>query len=196
MAQIESAGMKQTRKYMCMFVVFWFYQDISACIRKIWDQTGPWKNGINIKIVCKTLCCRCFRHTGPLSGRKCGYSWSAPGLLFWWFLLWFVCFDSITTKLERALEKVAPLLRETFVDFAPFLSRTLLGSHGQELLIEGTAACSELPAGQSLRLTFLHRSCMSAVVKFNLISLHSAWAVLPSLVTGLSKRQNASFLII
>lgn len=36
------------------------------------------------------------------------------------------------------MEKVAPLLRETFVDFAPFLSRTLLGSHGQELLIEGT----------------------------------------------------------
>ncbi|KFU90172.1 Neurobeachin, partial [Chaetura pelagica] len=44
---------------------------------------------------------------------------------------------SITAKLERALEKVAPLLREIFVDFAPFLSRTLLGSHGQELLIEG-----------------------------------------------------------
>nr|XP_032812267.1 neurobeachin-like isoform X5 [Petromyzon marinus] len=44
---------------------------------------------------------------------------------------------SITTKLERALEKVAPLLREIFVDFAQFLSRTLLGSHGQELLIEG-----------------------------------------------------------
>uniref|UniRef100_A0A4W3JRA7 Neurobeachin n=1 Tax=Callorhinchus milii TaxID=7868 RepID=A0A4W3JRA7_CALMI len=47
-------------------------------------------------------------------------------------------FNSITAKLERALEKVAPLLREIFVDFAPFLSRTLLGSHGQELLIEGT----------------------------------------------------------
>lgn len=45
-------------------------------------------------------------------------------------------FNSITAKLERALEKVAPLLREIFVDFAPFLSRTLLGSHGQELLIE------------------------------------------------------------
>lgn len=26
------------------------------------------------------------------------------------------------------------------MDFAPFLSRTLLGSHGQELLIEGTGA--------------------------------------------------------
>ncbi|XP_031407987.1 neurobeachin-like [Meleagris gallopavo] len=47
---------------------------------------------------------------------------------------------SITAKLERALEKVAPLLREIFVDFAPFLSRTLLGSHGQELLIEGTVS--------------------------------------------------------
>nr|XP_028582325.1 neurobeachin isoform X2 [Podarcis muralis] len=46
-------------------------------------------------------------------------------------------YSSITAKLERALEKVAPLLREIFVDFAPFLSRTLLGSHGQELLIEG-----------------------------------------------------------
>uniref|UniRef100_S4RHN2 Uncharacterized protein n=1 Tax=Petromyzon marinus TaxID=7757 RepID=S4RHN2_PETMA len=46
---------------------------------------------------------------------------------------------SITTKLERALEKVAPLLREIFVDFAQFLSRTLLGSHGQELLIEETS---------------------------------------------------------
>uniref|UniRef100_A0A4W6ES33 Neurobeachin n=1 Tax=Lates calcarifer TaxID=8187 RepID=A0A4W6ES33_LATCA len=33
--------------------------------------------------------------------------------------------------------KAAPLLRDIFVDFAPFLSRTLLGSHGQELLIEG-----------------------------------------------------------
>lgn len=46
---------------------------------------------------------------------------------------------SITERLEQALEKAAPLLREIFVDFAPFLSRTLLGSHGQELLIEGTS---------------------------------------------------------
>uniref|UniRef100_A0A8C7QC65 LPS responsive beige-like anchor protein n=1 Tax=Oncorhynchus mykiss TaxID=8022 RepID=A0A8C7QC65_ONCMY len=45
---------------------------------------------------------------------------------------------SISERLEHALDKAAPLLREIFVDFAPFLSRTLLGSHGQELLIEGT----------------------------------------------------------
>uniref|UniRef100_A0A8B9I073 LPS-responsive vesicle trafficking, beach and anchor containing n=1 Tax=Astyanax mexicanus TaxID=7994 RepID=A0A8B9I073_ASTMX len=47
--------------------------------------------------------------------------------------------ESAAERLEHALEKAAPLLREIFVDFAPFLSRTLLGSHGQELLIEGTS---------------------------------------------------------
>uniref|UniRef100_A0AAZ3RAA8 Lipopolysaccharide-responsive and beige-like anchor protein n=1 Tax=Oncorhynchus tshawytscha TaxID=74940 RepID=A0AAZ3RAA8_ONCTS len=46
---------------------------------------------------------------------------------------------TISERLEHALDKAAPLLREIFVDFAPFLSRTLLGSHGQELLIEGTS---------------------------------------------------------
>uniref|UniRef100_A0A8C1N519 LPS-responsive vesicle trafficking, beach and anchor containing n=1 Tax=Cyprinus carpio TaxID=7962 RepID=A0A8C1N519_CYPCA len=51
----------------------------------------------------------------------------------------YVCVFSISERLEHALEKAAPLLREIFVDFAPFLSRTLLGSHGQELLIEGTS---------------------------------------------------------
>ncbi|KAK3100612.1 hypothetical protein FSP39_022596 [Pinctada imbricata] len=44
---------------------------------------------------------------------------------------------SLTERLERALGSVAPLLREIFVDFAPFLSKTLIGSHGQELLIGG-----------------------------------------------------------
>lgn len=44
---------------------------------------------------------------------------------------------SLTQRLERALGSVAPLLREIFVDFAPFLSKTLIGSHGQELLIGG-----------------------------------------------------------
>ena len=44
---------------------------------------------------------------------------------------------SLTERLERALGSVSPLLREIFVDFAPFLSKTLIGSHGQELLIGG-----------------------------------------------------------
>ncbi|KAJ3614490.1 hypothetical protein NHX12_018062 [Muraenolepis orangiensis] len=53
----------------------------------------------------------------------------------------------ISERLEHALEKAAPLLREIFVDFAPFLSRTLLGSHGQELLIEGTKSGGLLWSG-------------------------------------------------
>lgn len=44
---------------------------------------------------------------------------------------------SLTQKLETALGPVCPLLREIMVDFAPFLSKTLVGSHGQELLMEG-----------------------------------------------------------
>ena len=48
---------------------------------------------------------------------------------------------SLTDRLERALGSVAPLLREVFVDFAPFLSKTLVGSHGQELLVGGKGTC-------------------------------------------------------
>ncbi|KAL1460160.1 hypothetical protein WDU94_012097, partial [Cyamophila willieti] len=43
----------------------------------------------------------------------------------------------LTQKLEAALGSVCPLLREIMLDFAPFLSRTLVGTHGQELLLEG-----------------------------------------------------------
>ncbi|XP_052752766.1 neurobeachin [Galleria mellonella] len=44
---------------------------------------------------------------------------------------------SLTRKLETALGPVCPLLREIMLDFAPFLAKTLVGSHGQELLMEG-----------------------------------------------------------
>ena len=46
---------------------------------------------------------------------------------------------TLTQKLELALGSVCPLLREIMVDFAPFLSKTLVGSHGQDLLMEGKA---------------------------------------------------------
>ncbi|CAK1589359.1 unnamed protein product [Parnassius mnemosyne] len=48
---------------------------------------------------------------------------------------------SLTHKLETALGPVCPLLREIMLDFAPFLSKTLVGSHGQELLMEGKLYC-------------------------------------------------------
>uniref|UniRef100_A0A9J8DKQ8 Neurobeachin a n=1 Tax=Cyprinus carpio carpio TaxID=630221 RepID=A0A9J8DKQ8_CYPCA len=55
--------------------------------------------------------------------------WAALGSLYFgtnWNISVYVCLSfstrSITTKLERALEKVAPLLREIFVDFCSFSS--------------------------------------------------------------------------
>lgn len=51
---------------------------------------------------------------------------------------------SLTQKLEMALGSVCPLLREIMVDFAPFLSKTLVGSHGQELLMEGKGTMNQL----------------------------------------------------
>lgn len=45
---------------------------------------------------------------------------------------------NLMERLERVLGSLSPLVREIFVDFAPFLSRTLLGSHGQELVPGGS----------------------------------------------------------
>uniref|UniRef100_A0A8C9U6A5 LPS-responsive vesicle trafficking, beach and anchor containing n=1 Tax=Scleropages formosus TaxID=113540 RepID=A0A8C9U6A5_SCLFO len=62
---------------------------------------------------------------------------------------------SISEKLEQALEGAAALLRDIFVDFAPFLSRTLLGSHGQELLAEGTGLLCMKSSGSVVELVML-----------------------------------------
>uniref|UniRef100_A0A8D0FKN8 Neurobeachin n=1 Tax=Strix occidentalis caurina TaxID=311401 RepID=A0A8D0FKN8_STROC len=80
---------------------------------------------------------------------------------------------SITAKLERALEKVAPLLREIFVDFAPFLSRTLLGSHGQELLIEGLV-CMKSSTSVVELVMLLCSQVRHSLVLIVLVSLRSA----------------------
>ncbi|CAJ0580841.1 unnamed protein product, partial [Mesorhabditis spiculigera] len=40
----------------------------------------------------------------------------------------------LTSKLQTALETTAPLLREIMADFRTFLQRTLLGTHGQEIM--------------------------------------------------------------
>ena len=42
--------------------------------------------------------------------------------------------EKLTSKLETTLSSVCPLLREIMCDFANFLSKTLLGSHGQDLV--------------------------------------------------------------
>ncbi|VDN19921.1 unnamed protein product [Gongylonema pulchrum] len=40
----------------------------------------------------------------------------------------------LTNKLQKALETTAPLLREILTDFRSFLQKTLLGTHGQEIM--------------------------------------------------------------
>ncbi|XP_048826742.1 lipopolysaccharide-responsive and beige-like anchor protein [Brienomyrus brachyistius] len=62
---------------------------------------------------------------------------------------------SVSRRLELVLRRPATLLREIFVDFAPFLSRTLLGSHGQELLAEGTSLVFLQPHGSVVELVML-----------------------------------------
>lgn len=47
---------------------------------------------------------------------------------------------NITEKLERTLTNIAPFLRDIFIEFSQILTRTLVGSHGQELLPSGLHA--------------------------------------------------------
>ncbi|RWS10905.1 hypothetical protein B4U79_03397 [Dinothrombium tinctorium] len=42
--------------------------------------------------------------------------------------------EELSAKLEKSLSSVCVILREIITDFSSFLSKTLLGSHGQELL--------------------------------------------------------------
>ena len=44
---------------------------------------------------------------------------------------------SLSEKVEHGFKSSGSLLREILLDFSPFLSRVLLGSHGQELILEG-----------------------------------------------------------
>uniref|UniRef100_H2YT41 BEACH-type PH domain-containing protein n=1 Tax=Ciona savignyi TaxID=51511 RepID=H2YT41_CIOSA len=50
----------------------------------------------------------------------------------------------VSSRLERSMDQLAPLLRDIFIDFSSYLSKILTGSHGQELLVEGWT-CLVLP---------------------------------------------------
>jgi hypothetical protein len=47
----------------------------------------------------------------------------------------------LTEKLKQSLESVAPLLREIMADFRSFLQKTLLGTHGQEIMNDAKGNC-------------------------------------------------------
>ncbi|CAF4275951.1 unnamed protein product, partial [Rotaria sp. Silwood2] len=50
---------------------------------------------------------------------------------------------NITEKLERTLSNIAPFLRDIFTEFSHILTKTLVGSHGQELIPNGLHALKE-----------------------------------------------------
>jgi hypothetical protein len=50
---------------------------------------------------------------------------------------------NISEKLERTLTNIAPFLRDIFTEFSQILTKTLLGSHGQELLPSGLHALKQ-----------------------------------------------------
>lgn len=51
---------------------------------------------------------------------------------------------NLSERLETALGTCAPLLREVFIEFAPYLTQTLLGTKGQELLRGGKFKASSM----------------------------------------------------
>ena len=59
-----------------------------------------------------------------------------------------------------ALGTVCPLLREIMIDFAPFLSKTLIGSHGQDLLIEGKVDTMRSKSSQKNIILFIRMFMM------------------------------------
>lgn len=50
---------------------------------------------------------------------------------------------NISEKLERTLANIAPFLRDVFTEFSHILTKTLVGSHGQELLPNGLHALKQ-----------------------------------------------------
>ncbi|XP_064610079.1 neurobeachin-like isoform X2 [Liolophura sinensis] len=73
---------------------------------------------------------------------------------------------SLTERLERALGSVSPLLREIFVDFAPFLSKTLIGSHGQELLIGGLVTLKQSTSVVELVMLLCSQEWQNSLQKY------------------------------
>lgn len=66
---------------------------------------------------------------------------------------------TLTTKLKKALESTAPLLREIMTDFHSFLQRTLLGTHGQEIMNDTKGQCfsAHVGLGPGWRSVLPHR---------------------------------------
>ncbi|XP_053205583.1 LOW QUALITY PROTEIN: neurobeachin-like [Panonychus citri] len=63
--------------------------------------------------------------------------------------------NMLTSKLEARLSSICPLLREIMCDFASFLSKTLLGSHGQDLVSKEAVRTFRRPNASPVELVML-----------------------------------------
>lgn len=80
---------------------------------------------------------------------------------------------NLSERLEKALGSCAPLLREVFIEFAPYLTQTLLGTKGQELLRGGKYG-HQAPAVKYMQL---HESCTDITLTGNPIGTPKSSAV-------------------
>lgn len=63
--------------------------------------------------------------------------------------------EMLTTRLETTLSSVCPLLRDIMCDFSVFLSRTLLGSYGQDLVSKEAVRTFKKPSTSPVELVML-----------------------------------------
>lgn len=63
--------------------------------------------------------------------------------------------DSLTGKLEQTLDSICPLLKSIMCDFNVFLSKTLLGSKGQDLVSRETIRTFKRPNASPVELVML-----------------------------------------
>ncbi len=76
---------------------------------------------------------------------------------------------NITEKLERTLSNIAPFLRDIFIEFAHILTKTLVGSHGQELLPNGLLALKQSTSVVELVMLLCSQEWQNSLqVRFNL----------------------------
>ena len=63
--------------------------------------------------------------------------------------------DNVAERLDQCLGNVNPLLRDILYDFQSYLTKTLLGSHGQTIVPEGLNSISSESGSSTVSLVML-----------------------------------------
>lgn len=72
---------------------------------------------------------------------------------------------SLSEKVEVGFKSCGSLLKEILLDFSPFLSRVLLGSHGQELVFEGLS-CQKSDSSVELVMLLCSQEWQNSLQRF------------------------------